>query len=123
MIEWAKQAQEVLSYSGLTIPLLGVLLLGGLLALVAIWMFWRAQHSENVAFDAAEMFQDRTGKTSGMKVLSFNAGLLSFWVIAWQTVNQTLTAETFTIWLAIVVAGKIGSDFVDRMPGSGKPTK
>lgn len=123
VVEWLALVQTGLAYMGLTIPMLGVQLLGLFLALGCSWMFYRAQKNVRNPFDAAQMFQDGRGRTNGARVLSFIAGLTSVWVIAFLTVSGHLTPELFGAWLFVVVAGKVASEAVEKWksPASQPP--
>lgn len=99
----------------------GTLVLGLLLALGAIFVLAVAQFSPTNKFDAAEMFLDDYGRTSGSKFVSLIAGLASVWVVVFLTVSNKLDATLFVAWLGVVVIGKVATEAVAKWKETPPP--
>jgi hypothetical protein len=87
--------------------LFGMVLIAG-----AVWMFVRMARNRNSKFDFAEMFEGENGKTSMAKFLAFIGGWTATWVVVALAAAHLLSDTMFSLYLAILVAGKVASEYV-----------
>lgn len=93
--------------------MLGVLILGAILILAVIGFLWQAQRSSESPFDAAQMFQDERGHTSGPRLVYVIGAFAAVWVLIFMTIDRTMNAELVAVILGILMLGKVGSQWLD----------
>lgn len=93
--------------------MLAVHVLGAILIMAVIGFLWQAQRSRTSPFDAAEMFEDERGKTSGPRLVYVVCAFAAVWVMIFLTVADRITGEVIGLILGILMLGKVGSQFLD----------
>jgi hypothetical protein len=89
-----------------------MVLFGTLLIFCAIGIFIYMAFNKRSRFDFAEMFEGEDGRTSLAKFLAFIGGLTGTWVVVAYAASKDLTDTMFSLYLGILVAGKVASEFV-----------
>lgn len=70
---------------------------------IVAWILYLAHKNATHNFNIFDYFMDEnTGKPSVTRPLQMLGGLTATWIVVKMTVNQTLTAEIFAIYLAAV---------------------
>jgi hypothetical protein len=86
---------------------------GAILIGSAIWIFVRMSRDRRSSFDFAQMFEGDDHKTKMGKFLAFIGGWAGTWVIVAYAAAGKLTDTMFSLYLGILVAGKVASEYVD----------
>jgi hypothetical protein len=99
-----------------------VVVFGALLIGSALWIFIRMATDRKSTFDFAEMFEGENGRTSMAKFSAFVGTLTATWVVVAMTVLSKITTEMMSLYLLILVAGKVSSEIVSKVKGDAPPT-
>lgn len=85
---------------------------GAILIGSAVWIFLHMANDRRSSFDFAQMFEGEDGRTSLAKFLAFIGGWAGTWVVVAYATSKELTDTMFSLYLGILVAGKVASEFV-----------
>jgi hypothetical protein len=92
---------------------------GAILIGSAIWIFVRMARNPRSSFDFAQMFEGDNHKTALAKFLAFIGGWSATWVVIAYAAAGKLTDTMFSLYLGILVAGKVASEFVAARSANG----
>lgn len=112
-------AWDFLTYWGTRLD--WVVVFGAVLIGSALFVFIRMATDRKSKFDFAEMFEGTDGKTSMAKFSAFVGTLTSTWVVVALTVLGKITTEMISLYLLILVAGKVSSEIVSKVKGDAPP--
>lgn len=105
MTIWWSHAEYLIARLDWTVIFGAVLIVG------AVWIFLKMTRGRG-SFDFAQMFQGEDKRTSMAKFLGFIGGLTATWVIVSLTTTAKLTEGYFGLYLGVLVAGKVASEYV-----------
>lgn len=97
-------------------------ILGVVMIVAMIWLFWKAQRSKTNPIDFASMFVwPGSQQTSLILFLAFVSGMGGIWIIVDREFRGVLTAEMFLGWLTIMIFGKGATEAINAWRDRGPP--
>lgn len=112
-------AWDFLTYWGTRLD--WIVVFGAVLIGSALVVFIRMASDRRSTFDFAQMFEGENSKTSMAKFSAFIGTLTATWVVVAMTVLAKITTEMLSLYLLILVAGKVSSEIVAKTKGDVAP--